>query len=265
MIKEADVDTLSAGRASPGSEKEADSYSYAATVSGTMCFPLPLHPMVEERVKRAFELEALIKAHSDELRDILFTRGLPKYAPRARERYSAALGILSSFMKAAGFEGMAVGEFVELALALDELDRGTVRHFLKPKKAENRPHDAGDVWGSRAYVAAAVARMMENGHPRRAASRQIAAQHKELAIFLSATSSREFYAVIESWHSDFSKGRRGILPEQYMYDALLRETNFTVAELMHSAVLAAIRAATPDAVEISKLEHAKKAPIKICG
>jgi hypothetical protein len=248
----------------------ADEWSYSGTVTAVLGGPPPLHPMVEERVKRAFELESHVTVFSEELQQIFFLRQLPEKAPRHRDRYVAALAFMAQYMKAVGFPTIVIGEFVELAQALEDLDRGTVRHFLNPADVTTRPRDPTDIWVARSFVAAAVQRLIESGGTRRAACKLIAQEYGVLAYALAPTSKREFHAVVEGWHRQLSErdrtSKQGRVPyhEQERFDAIIKETSFGAEELMHTALLLAVRATTPDALERFKqhFRPVKKAPLK---
>ena len=82
--------------------------------------------------------------------------------PRTRERYVAAIVLIADFFHEMGFPLPIFVELVEFAHALQELDRGTVRDFLK-SKVENHPTDPGDVWQARVQIAIAVDQMLEGG------------------------------------------------------------------------------------------------------
>ena len=83
-----------------------------------------------------------------ELTRVFTSQDLPGTPLRDRWRYVVALARIAEALGPAGlnFSPVVVKNFLELSLALAELDNGVVRHFLKPKKAGNRPHDPGDVW-----------------------------------------------------------------------------------------------------------------------
>jgi hypothetical protein len=125
--------------------------------------------------------------------------------PRTRERYVAAIVLIADFFKEIGFPLPIFVELVEFARALQELDRGTVRDFLKPSKAHSHATDSSDVWQARAQVAIAIEQMMAGGLSRREASRRIARLFPQLRA-LSASKSKNFASAVGDWHIRLSKG-----------------------------------------------------------
>ncbi len=93
---------------------------------------------------------------ADELGKTFFGQERFEGPPRSRERYVHALAVLVEFLGQAGIHPLICLELNELALGLIELDRGTVRHFLKQKKAGQHPVDPDDIWRSRALLSIAV-------------------------------------------------------------------------------------------------------------
>jgi hypothetical protein len=123
--------------------------------------------------------------------------------PRTRERHVAALYLIAEFFKEIGFPLRIYQELIELAHALSELDRGTVRDFLRPFKVETRPMDSSDIWQARAHVAIAVETMKDGGFGVREGCRRIAECFPGLKDAL-APNSKAFASVIGSWHSGLS-------------------------------------------------------------
>ncbi|WP_428031801.1 hypothetical protein [Ancylobacter sp.] len=248
----------------------SDKWSYGGAVTATLGHPLPVHRSLEERIKRAFELEAQVTVHADELKEIFFHRQLPDKSPRHRDRYVAALVVLSGYMNAVGFPKYISGELIALAQGLQDLDRGTIPHFLKPAEVTARPRDPTGVWAARSWVAAAVQRLIESGSTRRAACKWIADEYGILALCIAPSSKREFFAVIESWHRQLSERDRiskpGRIPfyEQETFDSLIKETTFDARELMETALLLSVRVVAPEGVDLikKKLSRVKKAPLK---
>lgn len=245
-------------------------WSYGGSGSASFWAPLPLNPMVEERVRRAFDLEAQIKVCAEELHEIFFVRRLPEKPPRHRDRYHAALVLLANYMNQVGFPGHITAEIVELCQSLKDLDEGIVRHFLKPATVTTRPRDPTDIWCARSFVSAAIQRLIESGRTRRAACKLISHEYGDLAHILAPTSKQNFHTVIEGWHRQFSErdriSRPGRIPtrEQELFDDIIKSTSFDIDELMRTAQLLAARASTPASIE--RLRQARrtvrKAPLK---
>jgi hypothetical protein len=235
--------------------------TYSGSVPAGFQFALGWHPDVHAKTRRAIELEALIEAFSKEISEILYVR--PSSAPRSRERYSAALFRLIQFMQAAGFSQGVTGELIEFVAALDELDTGMVRHFLKPSQVWQRAVDPSDVWAARAMVAIAVDLAMEAGDKRKSVAREIARQHPLLGPLLQGR-AKSFAGAIESWHRCFVAGRVNsdlatrLFAERNRFaseilgkpvqEASVSERGEVWRQALHCAVLGACRSATPELV-----------------
>src|SRR4051794_18038314 len=72
----------------------------------------------------------------------------PRNQPRDAARYALAIRHLVPLLDKLGFSQSVILEWLELAVALTELERGTVRRFLMPKSAKSKIA-AGDVWQAR--------------------------------------------------------------------------------------------------------------------
>jgi hypothetical protein len=127
-------------------------------------------------------------------------------APRDRSRLVIALSL---FMEYVGENTDAIhiaGELAEYIKAIEELDRGTVRHFLKPAEVSNAPIDAGDIWLIRAKIATVIQwsidDMGEARGRRSDAARSIARMHPYL-VHILAPSTVDLPKLILSWHRKF--------------------------------------------------------------
>src|ERR1700722_7360473 len=89
---------------------------------------------------------------SDQLKVVLIEGDAPR---RTREGYVAALVLIADFLEDVNFPVTIRDELLQLAAGLQELDRGTVRDFLKVLAAQNHPTDPSDVWQTRALIAIA--------------------------------------------------------------------------------------------------------------
>lgn len=108
-------------------------------------------------------LPFMLTSLNDELTQIFFHQDLKQIEAgaqpkplRDRARYATAIGALFKLFARLKFNRIVVENFLELSLALFELDHGIVRDFLKPNKAGSRPPDPGDIWVIRAYIAIAL-------------------------------------------------------------------------------------------------------------
>jgi hypothetical protein len=133
---------------------------------------------------------------------VALCHGVP---PRTRERYVASIALVAESLQEIGFPAALCVELMELSRALQELDRGTVRDFLKPSKAFSHATDSSDVWQARAQVAIAVEQMMIGGLSRREASRRIAKWFPELKG-LTGSKSKNFPSTVGDWHIRLSQG-----------------------------------------------------------
>ncbi len=177
-----------------------------------------------------------------------------------------ALAEIAKYMREVGFRPGNVSEFVELALALGELDDGVVRHFLKPNKKTGRPPDAGDIWVARAYVAMTVDVLITAGSTRAEACRRIAENFNFLAAALSPSSKGEFAAAISNWYVGFRDDEVTDDRAQSMFNSRqeLLDLGMTGDSLMSSAVQLAAHSLSSDTLktERQKLKRIKTPHIK---
>lgn len=121
-----------------------------------------------------------------------------------RTRYTAAIHLVAEYLKSVDFPSPIYFELQQLARAMQELDRGTVRDFLKPQAAQNRPTDSSDVWQSRTQIAVAIEQMCADGLSKREACARVAKLFPELKTYL-APKSNNFSATIGDWHERLMK------------------------------------------------------------
>ncbi len=153
-------------------------------------------------VKEAFQFRAQIAVFSEEIDEILFSRA-PELAKRNRSRYALALQRLTGFLGAIGFSKLVQGELVQLALALNELDNGIVRDFLKPSFVPRKAEHPGDKWIFRAELSIAVHLLVHQGFSRKKASRLVAKCVEPTKLVIAPT-VKTLHLAIESWHRQFS-------------------------------------------------------------
>lgn len=146
-----------------------------------------------------------IRDSSNISEDILF-QDKPEIAKRNRGRYSLFLIELSKFLKSINYSKLARGELVEIALALRELDNGTVRDFLKPSYSPQKQEHPGDKWGFRVQFCIAVEWLCQNGHSRKEACKKISLVAKPLIGFI-APNSADIASTIENWHRQLDRGK----------------------------------------------------------
>ena len=87
---------------------------------------------------------------------------------RARCRYRAALLAICDYLGKIGVAKLSVNELLELTQALDELNRGIVRPFLRPAKIGSKV-ETGDRWRARAYIAIAASILTTAGSTKKSA------------------------------------------------------------------------------------------------
>jgi hypothetical protein len=164
---------------------------------------LTMHPETNEILKEYFKIKAAIKVFDKEMADILFFRALPDVHPRHRERYIQFFALIAKLFKQIGFHIKISEELINFAYALGDLDHGTVAHFLKPEKAENRSLDQNSIWTLRFYI---VFLIEIDCHVLRISRRKASKVFAEKNSFLKevvSPSSRDFVGAIDSWCKKF--------------------------------------------------------------
>ena len=165
----------------------------------------PPFPLIAGTVTAQLGVDGPLAFQLNELCEKLLLELCQDVPPRTRERYVAALYLTAEFFKEIGFPPQIYAELIEFTHALKELDRGTIRDFLRPFKAETRPTDASDIWQARAFVAIAVETMTDAGFGVREACRRIAECFPRLKGTL-APNSKAFAFAVGGWHSRLSNG-----------------------------------------------------------
>lgn len=125
--------------------------------------------------------------------------------PRQRTDYAEAISNIADFLKVARFPDRVGVELMNLVRALDELDTGTVRPFLKPSKVGNRNIDGGDTWMARCYAAIALQVLIDGGLSRTKATFRIARMFPEIIALLSPGSRGDPADVLADWHKRFER------------------------------------------------------------
>lgn len=198
------------------------------------------------------------------LAEIFMDQSTPGTPLRDRKRYVQALFALADFMHHAGFARGTIDNFNELGLALWELERGTVRHFLTPKKSRNRPIDPGDIWLARAHVAAALDLAVRDGETAQTASEHIEKAFGFMQPILSPTSD-DFAGTVRKWRADFlgekimDRRSSRVFSERHFLEQHARLTILSkgeqivpgavAAQILYDAGIIATRAANKSAIE----------------
>jgi hypothetical protein len=133
----------------------------------------------------------------------------PKYK---RVRLIHALQAIAEFYQELGCNKSLKWDFHHLALALNDLNQGTVDPLLEPiKTGGTKKLNASRVWCARAYVALGIRTLVKTGLTREQAAKQAA--RKFPAIRKLAQINRRMPASTEvkilSWLDDLNKGQRG--------------------------------------------------------
>ncbi len=131
----------------------------------------------------------------------------PKYE---RARYIHALKAISNFLKEVGIASYEK-RFYRLALAMDDLNRGSVDPLLEPMKtggAKNR--NVSWDWCARAHVAGGISALLKAGLTRKSAAQWAASKYPEMKKLagLSRVNPSSTTTKVLSWYDDFNKGDR---------------------------------------------------------
>jgi hypothetical protein len=198
------------------------------------------------------------------------------FIPRDRKRYFVALAALIEYMRAHDFPNAVVGEFIEMAQALAELDEGRSREWLKPSKSRRgRKVDPGDVWQGRALVSIALDVLIVDARMDKGEAVDLLDKHFGfLGDALLSTAAGTFSGAMAKWHQDFvarygcearaqeTFDRRDSLIETISLDAQTADPHAIAIQLLNLATLEAARASTPAAIERFKKRLARTKPIR---
>jgi hypothetical protein len=137
----------------------------------------------------------------------------PRYE---RARYIYALTAISTFLKEIGIVSYQE-QFYRLAVALDDLNRGTVDPLVEPiKTGGTKKLNASWAWCARAHISVGILALLKAGLKRREAAQKAANEFpkiKELAGLIRQTSSSTATKIL-SWFDDFNKGTRTKIKNQ---------------------------------------------------
>ena len=185
------------------------------------------------------------------------------FIPRDRRRYFVALFALVKYMRANDFPNAVVGEFIEMAQALAELDEGRPREWLKPAKARRgRKVDPGDVWQGRALVSIALDILINAARMDKSEAIELLDKHYDfLGDALLSTATGTFSGALAKWHQDFvarygcearaqeTFDQRDGLIDSIRLRELTDDPQAIAIQVLNLATLESARAATPAAIE----------------
>jgi hypothetical protein len=149
---------------------------------------------------------ALLHEKLSRLRSNLDTAFAPTQNGVERHRYMLALIAIASFFDGISELDNHAIRFAELAVALGDLDHGTIHSLLRAERIANRTPDSTQKWIGRAHVAISVEALILGGQTRENAAKQIAAQYP--SIFALATrKAKNLRSAVLGWHREFDRGR----------------------------------------------------------
>jgi hypothetical protein len=194
---------------------------------------LPANPTARIRLP---DLRKFIDGLLSAFRDIDVGRD----AQMMRSRYSLALAHLAAFTNAIGLDRAIGSDLIRLAIALHELEQGTVHPVLKPVAAANRPIKSSDVWHVRALVVASYEFLRAGGLNQPAALAHIRGEEKALAGVLSGgrDGPASLHTSLFEWRKALKKGQ--------VASWLARRTYEEVDEMVAAAKDPAILATAPE-------------------
>jgi hypothetical protein len=137
----------------------------------------------------------------------------PRYE---RARYIYTLTAISTFLKNIGTVSYQE-QFYRLAVALDDLNRGSVDPLLEPiKTGGTKKLNASWAWCARAHISVGIFALLKAGLKRREAAQKAANEFpkiNELAGLIRQTPSSTATKIL-SWFDDFNKGTRTKIKNQ---------------------------------------------------
>lgn len=175
-----------------------------------------------------------------------------KSPPRARDRHIAALMHTAEYFESNGISASIVHEFRVLALALRDLEKGTVAPFLKAERA-GRVQDPTDVWLSRAMVAIAIDLLCSDMSARDAA-KFVASTSKGWARLFSIN---DFEERARKWREELKAGKVKNTTALHVYA--------TRSELIEAERAELGLAATPESIARNILRYAAVHMTKASG
>jgi hypothetical protein len=137
----------------------------------------------------------------------------PKYE---RARYAYALKAISTFLKEVGIASYQK-RFYRLALAFDDLNRGSVDPLLEPVKTGGaKDRNVSWIWCGRAHLSVGVLALLKAGLTRKSAAQWTARKYPEIKKLagLSRSNPSSTTTKVLSWYDDFNKGDRSKIKNQ---------------------------------------------------
>lgn len=125
-----------------------------------------------------------------------------------QDRYMLALRGVAEFLDAIGANGLYGTRFGELAMAIGDLERGTVDPVLTPIRfGSGRAADPSTVWVRRGYVALAVEALVMTGMERKAAAKDLVRRFPPIADLSRARNPDRACDAALSWYESFRRGQ----------------------------------------------------------
>jgi hypothetical protein len=164
-------------------------------------------------------------------------------AASERERYIQAINAVGYFLiDFNGGDGYAF-KFLELQLALEDLDKGTTAPFLKKKAGRGRRHDPEEIWEARAVVTIGIEALLQADEDREEILKHINRHHRGLHSLMTLESDKtdltsdktnplqsraiSFESSVWGWHYKFTSRKSptkksGVVFAQLQYDLAKR-------------------------------------------
>lgn len=146
-----------------------------------------------------------------------FTGNAETVAPRNRARFMVALMEVAQYLKSANLPAYMGVELLELAHALDDLDRGLESPlFKRDKPGAGNSTDIGEIWRARCYLAIAAEVLLNLGIGKSKAFMQIA---DEVGFIDHHLMDGENFALgVKRWHRIFKDSECPDVTAQLMFD-----------------------------------------------
>lgn len=132
-----------------------------------------------------------------------FTVKGDEIAPRNRSRFIVALLEIVKFLNSSQSPSWLSSEVLELAHALDDLDKGLESPLFKREKAAGNSTDIGEIWRARSFLAIAAEVLIQLGVGKTKAFMQVA--DKVEFIDHHVTSGDNFAFAVRRWHRMFTQ------------------------------------------------------------
>lgn len=146
-----------------------------------------------------------------------FTANAENAPPRDRGRFIVALMEIAQYLKSANLPAFIGSEVLELAHALDDLEKGLESPLLKRDKlGAGNSTDVGEVWRARCYLAIAAEVLLNLGIGKSKVFMQIA---DEVGFIDHHLMDGENFALgVKRWHRTFKQNSCPDATAQLMFD-----------------------------------------------